>query len=119
MKIMRCTEDSRNWDRLDPDCVGPVIDEGLEEDHEAGEDFCLPVDPPCKSTEVINEWLDNKKVMLKVIQYKIDFKLIGADTYTRQNEIWLDSIPMENGKYSDVGYRFRKNFFEFLDSIHG
>jgi len=34
----------------------------------------------------------------------------------RENEIWLPSVPMSAGFYSDTGYRFRENIFLMHDS---
>ena len=33
----------------------------------------------------------------------------------RQTEKWLPTIPMTKGKFSDTGYRFRKNQFHRND----
>ena len=33
----------------------------------------------------------------------------------RESEIWLPSIPLRSGLYTDTGYRFVKNIFEKQD----
>jgi len=35
--------------------------------------------------------------------------------YARQNELWLKSLPLKAGTFSDVGYRMRLNEFEKSD----
>jgi len=38
------------------------------------EDECKPYDPECAPPDEINEWLKGKKLMMKMLNYKIDFE---------------------------------------------
>ena len=48
-----------------------------------------------------------------IINNKINF---GADeenyNHKRESEVFMPSIPLKKGKYSDTGYRFRRNHYE-------
>ena len=48
-----------------------------------------------------------------VLNDKIDFERNNKDL--RYAEKWLPSIPLKKGKYSDTGYRFRRNVFDHID----
>jgi hypothetical protein len=48
--------------------------------------------------------------MLRAINTKIDLKNYGLKP-VRQNEIYLPSIPLARGKYTDARYRLRRNLF--------
>ena len=45
-----------------------------------------------------------------VLNEKLDFSKWDND-HIRQNEIWLPTLPMIPGKFTDSGYRFRENIF--------
>ena len=49
----------------------------------------------------------------KLLNKKIDFGLEHQDVTENLN--WLPVIPLKDGKYSDVGLRFRLNEFEAHD----
>ena len=34
----------------------------------------------------------------------------------KESEKWLPGIPLKHGYYSDTGYRFRRNYFQHVDS---
>ena len=53
----------------------------------------------------------HKKIALKVLNQKIDFTTFEP-LAVRYNEIFMPSISMGNGAYSDTGYRFRYNQFD-------
>ena len=59
----------------------------------------------------INEWLDTKKIHMKIIDNKIDFNSFD-DHPIRETEKWMPMIDLSPGHYSDSGYRFRKNTFQ-------
>ena len=87
---------------MDPDC-----------NLVAGE--CVPHDPACASHDEIAQWLEGKKAMMKILNYKIDFEDFENTTRV-QNELYLPSIPISAGKFSDVGYRYRANIFDRYDN---
>lgn len=59
--------------------------------------------------------MSTKRATFKVINQKIDF--LDRDEYAvRNNEVFVPSISLEWGNYSDTGYRFRYNHFERFDS---
>lgn len=100
-KIERCHESTRNLSLLDPTC------------HSKSGYECLLKDPECASPEAINEWTSQKRAIINSINNKIAYK--NFEHYIRQNELRLPSIPLKAGKFSDTGYRFRKNSFTGLD----
>ena len=53
-----------------------------------------------------------------MIQDKLDFSQIDSTMIIRQNEIYGHTIPIDSGKYSDVGYRFRTNNFVRKDLVY-
>jgi len=69
-----------------------------------------PVDPKCESNENINDWMKDMSIHFRVLNDKMDFSKWEGD-HIRQNEIWLPTIPMTPGKFTDSGYRFRENRF--------
>jgi len=73
-----------------------------------------PNDPECASMDEINEWLTTKKVHIKIVDSKIDFKWYG-EYAVRQTEKWMPMIDLTPGLFSDTGYRFRKNTFHRHD----
>ena len=97
--VEKCTEGSRILTPLDPAC-------------NPEEEECESYDPECASLKEINEWLEGKKSMFLVTQYKADFA-IGSQL--RQNEVYLPSVPLSGRFFNDVGYRYRKNNFEIED----
>jgi hypothetical protein len=48
--------------------------------------------------------------MLRAINTKIDLKNFG-NSPVRQNEIYIPTIPLASGKYSDGRFRLRRNIF--------
>ena len=50
-----------------------------------------------------------------MLQHKIDFTTY-EDKTLRQNELYLQSVPISAGKFNDVGFRFRANFFDKDDA---
>jgi len=62
----------------------------------------------------INTWLEEKIILPKALNYKIDF---GIDNHPeRSSEFWLPAIPLKSKYYSDTGYRLRRNDFKMNDS---
>ena len=68
MHIDKCTEEDRNIEKLDPSCDGEIdLDEtGIG---------CQTVDPPCETTENIENWLKAKKISMLMLGYKVDFRV--------------------------------------------
>jgi len=54
--------------------------------------------------------------MIKLLQYKLEVDLYDENSL-KQNELYLQSIPLDPGLFSDVGYRFRYNSFDKVDSV--
>lgn len=52
--------------------------------------------------------------MFKVINNKVNYNDRNEEKM-RQHQTWLPSVPLTNGKFSDTGYRYRKNNFFFMD----
>ena len=48
--------------------------------------------------------------MYRVINNKIAFK--NFKNYTRGNDLYLKSIDLGAGSFTDAGYRYRKNIFD-------
>lgn len=53
----------------------------------------------------INEWIKPKNIHWTIMNQKMDMENID-DSSVRENEIWLPSISMSPGKFTDTGYRF-------------
>ena len=53
--------------------------------------------------------------MFKVISNQPNLKHKQAGNHI-QNEIWIPSIPLGENKYTDSGYRYRKNIIEASNS---
>jgi hypothetical protein len=70
--------------------------------------------PNCASPEAIKTWMSTKMATLKVLNQKIDF-LTRESFAVRNNEVFIPSITLKQGRYSDTGYRFRFNDFERYD----
>lgn len=86
----------------------------IYEIHKCSNETKLPGYPDCKSDDEIEAWLENKYVMFKFINQKIDFTDRG-EYAVRLNEVWFPSIPLKSGLYTDSGYRYRYNKFERYD----
>ena len=74
-------------------------------------------DIECASENEIDAWLERKKVGFRIIQSKLDFSTFDYDHVIRQNEVYSRTIPINAGKFSDVGYRMRKNDLELKDKF--
>ena len=61
----------------------------------------------CAEEDMINQWLERKKVAFRILQDKVDYNAYDNSYVIRQNEIFSYSIPIDAGKFSDVGYRLR------------
>jgi len=72
------------------------------------------VDEECADDDEINHWLKDKVMFTKVMNQQIDFHITNEPV--RENERWLPSFPLKTGSFSDVGFRFRLNMFNMLDS---
>ena len=101
-EFKKCKEDQRNTEKI-PGCV--------ENEDEYG---CV-VDPPCATNVEIGEWLRNKRIMFKVIDNHPNFKHDQAGNHIK-SERRLQTIPMGDKKYTDSGYRYRKNIIEASNS---
>lgn len=62
----------------------------------------------CASDSEVTDWLTGKKVFMRLIDNKIDMSSGAAEF--RQYERWLPTVDMT--KFSDTGYRYRKNFYK-------
>jgi hypothetical protein len=78
------------------------------------EDTKLPGYPECATPPEIETYLDDKKIGFKIINQKIDFNERG-DTAVRYNEVFVQTIKMTAGLFSDTGHRFRYNIFNRVD----
>lgn len=72
-------------------------------------------DPECATTPEIDEWVGAKRIFVRVLNEKVDFKSWKTEAI-RQNEIWVPMIPMNSGKFTDSGYRYRRNTFDKNDN---
>jgi hypothetical protein len=70
----------------------------------------------CASKEEIDDWLDFKHITIKFIDGKANLSDIYDDEKIIQNEIQMPFVPLSKGKYSDTGYRFRKNIMDYSNS---
>ena len=70
--------------------------------------------PECASSTDIYNYLETKKIGFKIINQKIDFNERGANA-VRFNEVFVPTIDMRAGKFSDTGHRFRYNIFHRID----
>ena len=70
--------------------------------------------PECASPSDIENYLETKKIGFKIINQKIDFNERGPKA-VRFNEIFVQTIDMRAGKFSDTGHRFRYNIFNRID----
>jgi len=61
----------------------------------------------CASEAETNEWLEQKRIFMRLINNKIDVSTGEPNLY--QYEEWLPTIPMD--RFTDTGYRYRKNFY--------
>ena len=73
-------------------------------------------EPACAEGPAINTWLEKKRMYIHMLNEKLDFQSY-EEKNIRQNEIWLPSVSLENGKFHDYGFRFRKNQFVRNDEI--
>ena len=67
-------------------------------------------------SEEIDDWLDFKHITIKFIDGKANLSDIYDDEKIIQNEIQMPFVPLSKGKYSDTGYRFRKNIMDYSNS---
>ena len=49
--------------------------------------------------------------MMKVLNYKLDYEKFDSSSDKVQSEIYLPSIDISAGHFTDVGFRFRANYF--------
>lgn len=71
--------------------------------------------PPCAPSDEITTWLADKYATFKVLNQKIDFT--DRDEFAvRLNEVFIPSVHLASGLFSDTGYRFRYNIFERYDN---
>ena len=61
--------------------------------------------------------MERKKVGFRIIQDKIDLSTYDLERVIRSNELFSATLPLDAGKFSDVGYRMRKNHFALGDKI--
>ena len=57
-------------------------------------------DPECATTPEIDKWVGTKRIFMRVLNEKVDFKSWDEESF-RQNEIWFPMIPMNSGKFTD------------------
>ena len=50
--------------------------------------------------------------MFRIINQKVEFNKDNEHLNVRETEQWLPSISLSPGKFTDAGYRFKKNVFE-------
>ena len=97
-EIHRCNDGIRDKTKINPSCSG---------------DDCETVDPPCMLPAEIDDWTKTKRAMFKVINNKVDFT--DFNSHSKQSEMFLPSIDMSPGHFSDQGFRFRWNIFTGID----
>jgi hypothetical protein len=66
--------------------------------------------PPCAGPDEIDEFIKYKNVGLKILNENIDFTKRDGKA-VRYNEIFVQSVPIMSGKFTDAGHRFRYNQF--------
>lgn len=70
-------------------------------------------DPDCAELETqngvvgINDWLENKKMRMRVLNENVDFNGLWDEGTMRTNEMWLPSVSLGGNVYVDNGYRIR------------
>ena len=72
--------------------------------------------PGCADPLEINDWLKKKKILMHMINNKIDFS-IKNEEHIRQFEKYIPTIPLGNGVFSDTGSRVRLNTFKSADDV--
>ena len=75
-------------------------------------------DPDCAADLEIEKYLAGKYLYYNTFGYKVDFAL-DNERGLREMFIMQKSIPVQVGKFSDVGYRFKFNSFSLTDDIFG
>ena len=77
------------------------------------------VDPKCEDDITIDKWVKSKQMIIKVInnQVNLEHHELYEDYFT-QNEIQFPTVPLEKGKFSDTGYRYRFNQVYIKESIN-
>lgn len=73
--------------------------------------------PDCAAQPDIEAYLEEKKIGFKILNQKIDFNSRG-ERAVRFNEMFVQTIEMKAGKFSDTGHRFRFNLFNRVDNWH-
>ncbi len=68
----------------------------------------------CATDDEIDKWIKYKTFRSRLLNQKINFDI--WDKYKRENETWIPVMPLQRGKYTDGGFRFRKNLFNMNDS---
>ena len=76
--------------------------------HQCSEKTMLPGYPACADPKDIESFLEDKKISFKIINQKIDFNERGPKAF-RFNEVFVQTIEMKAGKFSDTGHRYRFN----------
>ena len=71
------------------------------------------LDPECAKESEIDDWTRSKKAMFRILDSKMNFNNFTMSI--RQSELFMPSIPLSKGSFSDTGYRFRKNIFNHRD----
>ena len=78
-------------------------------------------DPECRPDEEIDEWLKNKKLVVKFIDQKIKFMPVDPVDADNENNLMrterLDTISLMEGLHTVDEHQFRRNEFVKMDSI--
>ena len=73
-------------------------------------------DPSCSSMEEIDEWLKNKKLVVKFLDRKIKYKDYNDENNFMRTEK-IDTISLMHGFHTVDEHKFRRNEFIKRDSI--
>ncbi len=78
-------------------------------------------DPEYRPDEEIDEWLKNKKLVVKFIDQKIKFMPVDPVDADNENNLMrterLDTISLMEGLHTVDKHQFRRNEFAKMDSI--
>ena len=74
------------------------------------------MDPDCGTDEQIEEWLHNKKLKLKYIDSKIQFRNFDKDNNLMRTER-VDTVSLHSGLHANDEHEFRRNEYTKQDSI--
>ena len=83
---------------------------------ECNEESMVEGDPPCSPMEEMDEWLKNKKLVVKFLDRKIKYKDYNDENNFMRTEK-IDTISLMHGFHTVDEHKFRRNEFIKRDSI--